>query len=356
MSPLRVPAKARSRARPPRAPARLGDVARHARVSTATVSRAINETGAVSDATRRRVLRAVQKLHYYPNAHARTLALGRSNQIGLLVSDIANPFFPELVKAIERTAFQEGFEVILAETDYELARLAKSVRRFLERDVAGVIIMASEVDPSLVPGLSRRRVPLVFLDLAVTGEGTSTVTVDYARGIDEAVRHLVAQGHREIAYVGGPPRLGSAAKRLQAFEAAVARHVKVAPRAVREGDFRLESGWSAGQELLALRPRPTAILAANDLMALGVLKACRAAGLAVPRDVSIVGFDDIAFASLADPPLSTVCLPREALARGATAALMRGLNGGSAAAAPELVPTYFVARGSTGPAPGGPRA
>ena len=342
-------ARARRGAR--RAPTRLGDVARLAQVSTATVSRAINETGAVSDATRRRVLRAVQKLHYYPNAHARSLALGRSDQIGLLVSDIANPFFPELVKAIENAAFQHGFEVVLAETDYDLGRLAKSVRRFLERDVAGVIIMASEVDLSLVDGLARRRVPLVFLDLEVTADRTSTVSVDYARGIDEAVRHLAELGHRDLAYVGGPARLRSADKRVRAFRAAAQRYLGRPPRAIKEGDFRFESGLVAGRELLALQPRPTAILAANDLMALGVLKACRAAGLSIPGGVSIVGFDDIAFASLADPPLSTVCLPRDALAQGATAALMRGLEGHRAPAAPELVPTYFIARGSTGPAP-----
>jgi DNA-binding LacI/PurR family transcriptional regulator len=342
---------ARARRGATKAPTRLGDVARMARVSTATVSRAINETGAVSDATRRRVLRAVQKLHYYPNAHARTLALGRSDQIGLLVSDIANPFFPELVKAIERAAFQHGFEVVLAETDYDLERLAKSVRRFLERDVAGVIIMASEVDLSLVDGLARRRVPLVFLDLEVTADRTSTVSVDYARGIDEAVRHLADLGHRDLAYVGGPARLSSADKRVRAFRAATRRYLGCAPRAIKEGDFRFESGLRAGQEILALDPRPTAILAANDLMALGVVKACRAAGLSIPRDVSVVGFDDIAFASLADPPLSTVCLPRDAIAQGATAALMRCLEGHDAPAVRELVPTYFVARGSTGSAP-----
>jgi DNA-binding LacI/PurR family transcriptional regulator len=331
---------------------RLGDVARLAGVSTATVSRAINETGAVSDVTRRRVLRAVQKLHYHPNAHARSLALGRSNQIGLLVSDIANPFFPELVKAIEREAMQRGFEVILAETDYDHERLGKSVGRFLEREVAGVIIMASEVDLSLVAGLARRRVPLVFLDLEVTGQGTSTVSVDYARGIDEAVHHLAELGHRELAYVGGPPTLSSAAKRLQAFQAAVARYIgpRARPR-VYDGDFRLESGLRAGDEILASKPRPTAVLAANDIMALGVVKACRAQGLSIPRDLSVVGFDDIAFASLADPPLSTVCLPRDALAREATAALLRSLDGDSEDVAPEMVPTYFVARGSTGPAP-----
>jgi len=341
-----------ARVRTAKSPTRLGDVARVARVSTATVSRAINETGAVSEATRRKVMRAVQKLHYYPNAHARSLALGRSDQIGLLVSDIANPFFPELVKAIERDAYQRGFEVILAETDYDHERLAKSVRRFLERDVAGVIIMASEVDLPLVAGLARRRVPLVFLDLEVTGQGTSTVSVDYDRGIDEAVHHLAELGHRELAYVSGPSSLSSATKRLKAFRAAVTRYI--GPRAhpsVHDGDFRLESGLRAGREILTARPRPTAVVAANDLMALGVMKASRAEGLSIPRDLSVVGFDDIAFASLADPPLSTVCLPRDALARGATAALLNSLDDGSPVVTPGMVPTYFVARASTGPAP-----
>lgn len=341
-----------ARLRTAKSPTRLGDVARVARVSTATVSRAINETGAVSEATRRKVMRAVQKLHYYPNAHARSLALGRSDQIGLLVSDIANPFFPELVKAIERDAYQRGFEVILAETDYDHERLAKSVRRFLERDVAGVIIMASEVDVPLVAGLARRRVPLVFLDLEVTGQGTSTVSVDYGRGIDEAVHHLADLGHLELAYVSGPSSLSSAAKRLKAFRAAVTRYIGPgAHPSVHDGDFRLESGLRAGAKILAARPRPTAVLAANDLMALGVMKASRAEGLSIPRDLSVVGFDDIAFASLADPPLSTVCLPREALARGATAALINSLDESSPVVTPGMVPTYFVARGSTGPAP-----
>src|SRR5262249_6699121 len=147
-------------------------------------------------------------------------------------SDIANPFFPELVKAIERSALQHGFEVVLAETDYDLERLAKSVRRFLERDVAGVIIMASEGGLSLVDSLARRRVPMVFLDLEVNADRASTVSVDYARGIDEAVRHLAQLGHRELAYVGGPARLSSADKRLRAFRAAAQRHIGRVPGAI----------------------------------------------------------------------------------------------------------------------------
>jgi LacI family transcriptional regulator len=327
-------------------------VAALAGVSTATVSRVINGTGSVSEPIRRRVMRAVQQLNYHPNAYARALASGRSHQVGLLISDISNPFFPELTRSIERAAFQHGFEVVLSETDYDTERLARSVRRFLERDVAGVIIMASEVDPHLMEGLARRQVPLVFLDLKATAERTSTISVDYARGIDEAVSHLASLGHRRLGYVGGPKRFPSAAKRLQAFRAAVERHVGSGPPPfVYEGDFRLESGLRAATELLESQPRPTAVLTANDLTALGLMKGCRAGRLAVPRDISIVGFDDIDFASLSDPPLSTVCVPRDELGRRAVETLLLSMGDGAQRPVEIQVPTYFIARGSTGPVP-----
>jgi LacI family transcriptional regulator len=340
------------RRRATRTQTRLGDVAALAGVSTATVSRVINGTGSVSEPIRRRVMRAVQQLNYYPNAYARALASGRSHQIGLLISDISNPFFPELTRSIERAAFQHGFEVVLSETDYDSERLARSVRRFLERDVAGVIIMASEVDPHLMDGLARRRVPLVFLDLKATAERTSTISVDYARGIEEAVSHLAGLGHRRLGYISGPSRFPSAAKRLHAFRAAVERHVGSAPAPlVYEGDFRLESGLRAATEILETRLRPTAVLAANDLTALGLMKGCRAGRLLVPRDISIVGFDDIDFASLSDPPLSTVCLPRDELGRRAVETLLQSVSDTPPPPVEIQVPTYFIARGSTGPVP-----
>jgi LacI family transcriptional regulator len=189
----------------------------------------------------------------------------------------------------------------------------------------------------------------VFLDVHPSAHRTSTVSVDYARGIDEAVRHLATLGHRRVAYIGGPRHLGSAAKRLEAFSAAVARHIGADPERLYEADFRLEGGLRVAAEILRARPRPTAVVAANDLMALGAMKACRAEGLAVPRDISIVGFDDIAFAALADPPLSTVCLPRAELGRRAVEALLGSLKL-EAVPLEIVVPTHFVARGSTGPA------
>jgi LacI family transcriptional regulator len=310
----------------------------------------LNASGPVSQEYRAKVLRAVDTLDYHPNAHARTLASGRSSQIGLLISDIANPFFPELVKSIERAAFRHGFEVLLAQTDYDSHRLARSVQRFLERSVAGVIIMASELSLSLLDGLARRRVPLVLLDLHTGWNGTSTVRVEYASGIDEAVRHLAGLGHRHLAFISGPLGFASAAARLAAFREAFDHYVDSEQRPlVLEADFRLEGGLRAATRMLASRPRPTAVLAANDWMAMGVLKVCRAAKLRVPDDISIVGFDDIAVADLTDPPLSTVCLPREELGRRAVEVLMLSLGSQSRAPADVRVHTRFVPRGTTGP-------
>ncbi|HVR70861.1 MAG TPA: LacI family DNA-binding transcriptional regulator [Vicinamibacteria bacterium] len=328
-------------------------MARLAGVSSATVSRVLNGSGTVSEAHRHKVLRAVETLDYHPNAGARTLASGRSTQIGLLVSDICNPFFAELAKSIERAALQSGFEVMLSETDYDSERLNKALRRFLERSVAGVMVMASELELDLVDRLARRGVPLVLLDLESRWPRTSTVRVDYARGIDEAVRHLAALGHRRLAFIGGPRGIASAATRVDAFTRAVERHIGASHVArSHEADFQLEGGFKAAVDILAGRPRPTAVLAANDWMAMGILKACRTQGLRVPRDISIVGFDDIAFAKLTDPPLSTVCLPRDELGRRAVEALMLSLQAHSDHPPEVQVPTHFVPRGTTGPALG----
>src|SRR5918911_2022308 len=175
----------------------IKDVAREAGVSTATVSHVINNTRHVSDEVRARVLDAIKRCDYYPNAQARSLASGRNHTLGLLISDIANPFFPELVKSIETAAFERGYDVVLANTNYEAGRTSNYVRRLIERTVAGVALMTSELDMSLVDELARQQVSVVFLDLDAPGVNMSNLCIDYEQGIDEAVRHLVALGHRE---------------------------------------------------------------------------------------------------------------------------------------------------------------
>jgi LacI family transcriptional regulator len=327
---------------------RIKDVAREAGVSTATVSHVLNNTRYVSEETRERVLRAVERCNYYPNAHARSLSSGRTNTLGLLISDISNPFFPELVKSIEAAAFERGYDVILSNTNYDAERTSHYVRRIIERKVAGVALMVSEFDKTLSDELARRHVCVVFLDQGVTSKCVSNIVVDYEVGIEEAVRHLVALGHERIAYIGGPGRLPSAAKRLEAFRDSMARnapHADTPP--VYEGDFRFEGGQRAAREMLAARELPTAVVVANDMMSLGVMQECRAAGLRVPQDISVVGFDDIAFAALSDPPLTTVCLPRTELGRKAVEALMLSIEDEERQGVEIHVRTHLVVRDST---------
>jgi LacI family transcriptional regulator len=330
---------------------RIKDVAREAGVSTATVSHVINNTRFVTEATRERVLRAIERCNYYPNAHARSLASGRSKMLGLIVSDISNPFFPELVKSIESAAFERGYDIILSDTNYDAARTSNYVRRMIERQVAGVALMTSELDMALIDELARRQVSVVFLDLGWAGERMSNLVVDYALGIEEAIRHLVGLGHRDIAYIGGPTTLRSAAKRLDAFRDSVSRHLPgLAQPKIYEADFQLDGGRRAANEILTADELPTAVVVANDMMAMGAMREFRAAGLIIPQDISIVGFDDIAFASLADPPLTTICLPRTELGRRAVEALMMTIEGANEPGVEIRIPTYLIARGSTAPA------
>ena len=329
---------------------RLTDIAREAGVSTATVSRVVNNVSYVSDAARRKVLDAMRRHRYYPNAHARTLASGRSDLIGLVISDVANPFFPELVKGLETAAFEHRYDVLLANTNYDPRRMARYVRRFIERGVTGVAIMTSEFDSALARELSSRNVAVVFLDSAKPALHVSNLSVDYDRGIDEVVTHLASLGHKRIAYVGGPRRLRSAKRRLSAFIRSLKRCLGVQPAAILEGDFRIEGGRRAASDLLAHPSRQTAVVVANDMMALGVMQECRAAGLVVPRDLSVVGFDDIALAALSDPSLTTVSLSRQTLGRRAVEALIATIGHPDRTGVEIPIETSLVVRASTGPA------
>jgi DNA-binding LacI/PurR family transcriptional regulator len=341
--------KARSRAAT-NTQTRLADIAREAGVSTATVSRVINNFNYVSEANRERVLAVVRRRSYYPNAHARSLASGRSCLIGLVISDIANPFFPELVKGMETAAFEHGYELLLANTNYDAQRMTSYVRRFIERGVRGVAIMTSEFDASLAAELARRDVSVVFLDEGRPRPHVSHLAVDYLAGIDEAVAHLAALGHVRIAYIGGPTRMQSAERRLAGFTQSLKRHVRRKPAWIGEGDFRLEGGRLAARQMLRATGRQTAVVVANDMMALGVMQEARASGLAIPRDLSIIGFDDIALAALTDPPLTTVSLSRQTLGRQAVDAIIAMMGHAERQGLQIPITTSLVVRQSTGPA------
>ena len=305
-------------------PMSIRDVAKRARVSIATVSRAMNNPETVDPETAKRVRRAAEELNYFPDSHARSLVSGRSRILGLIVSDITNPFFPELVKGFEDVALSHGYEIMVGSTNYDSARMALCVRRLMERKVEGVAIMTSEMDQALIEQLVRRRIPSVFLDVGSVRAFISNIQVDYASGIHQAVSHLLQLGHSRIGFISGPLGLKSARIRRQAFLACLKdAGVLGEEELVREGDHTIDGGLEAMTSLLARAKYPTAVLASNDLTAIGAMRAIRRKGLAVPRDVSIIGFDDIHFAAFTEPPLTTVALSRWELAENAIHALMR---------------------------------
>jgi LacI family transcriptional regulator len=330
--------------------ATIHEVAKRAKVSITTVSRAINSPSLVEPHTARRIGKAIDDLSYYPDIHARSLVSGKSKILGLIVSDITNPFFPDLVKGFEEVVVQHGYEVMVSSTNYDPARMALCVRRMLERQVEGVAVMTSEMEEHLVDQLVSRRVPTVFLDVGTPGEGISNIVVDYAQGINEAVQHLFDLGHRKIGFISGPETLASARTRRTAFLQAVASHGMLQSELwLRQGDHKVAGGVAAMNELLKLDDRPTAVMASNDLTAIGMMSAIRKAGLSVPKDISVVGFDDIWLAAFTEPPLTTVLFPRDQVAEQACRALMSGLAAPQKDGKPSeyRVDTHLIVREST---------
>jgi DNA-binding LacI/PurR family transcriptional regulator len=325
----------------------IKEVAKRAKVSTATVSRTINNSDKVKPATAERVRRAIEELNFYPNTHARTLVSGRSRMLGLIISDITNPFFPELVKSFEDQAVQRGKEVIIGNTDYNPKRMAGCIQRMVERKVDGVAIMTSEADPALMMELTRRNIPTVFMDTGKPGPHCANIRIDYAQGIQEALQHLFALNHRRIAFISGPMNLESARIRHAAFVSGMKARGLADEALVEKGNHRIEGGAMAMRTLLKLPQRPTAVIASNDLTAIGALGVIQDVGMKVPDDISLIGFDDISFAHLTQPPLTTITLSRTQLAVTAFAALEALIRKEDGTHADYTISTHLVMRRST---------
>jgi LacI family transcriptional regulator len=326
----------------------IAEIARRANVSTATVSRTINQSGPVKAATARKVWRVVAEMNYYPNSHARALVSGRSRLLGLIVSDITNPFFSELIRAFETPAAQQQYDLLITSTDYETTRMTATLRRMLERKVDGVAVMTSEMDLGLIRELSRRGVPIVFMDVGQMGPRMSHVSIDYGNGIVQAVEHVIELGHKQVAFISGPLDLHSARTRRQAFLDTMRAHRLVPDRRlIREGTHTAEGGQREMAALLRLSRRPTAVVASNDWTAIGALHAIFAAGLRVPEDVSLVGFDDIPLVSYTTPALTTVRMSAADVGGTAFNALFRMIDGDRQEGEVFQIPTKLVIRDST---------
>jgi len=298
----------------------IREIARRAKVSTATVSRTINRVPTVDPLLAKRVWRVVNELGYYPNRQARALVSGRSRIFGLIVSEITNPFFPEIVQSFEDLAVQHNYELLLTSTVHDPKRMEMSVRRMIERSM----------EDSLIGDLRFRKVPLVFVDVGPRMPGVSNIRVQYQEGIREAVQHLAALRHTRIAFVSGPLALRSAVARKAAFEQSMQEiGLKVARELIIEGDHTMKGGMRALLELLSVRERPTAVLCSNDMTAIGVMREAFDYGIRVPEDLSLVGFDDIRMAQFMIPPLTTVQMSQTELANLAFQALLNHVESDS---------------------------
>ncbi len=310
-----------------RATVSIRDVARRARVSIATVSRAVNRISTVDPELAKRVWKAVEETGYVPNTQARALVSGRSHILGLIVSEITNPFFPELVQEFENLAVTQGYEVMIGSTNYDPGKTESLIRRMLQRNVDGVAVMTFGVEEELVRRLVEREFPLVFVDAGPDLPNIRVLKVNYAEGIREAVQHLAALGHRNIAFISGPLHMRSAAARRDAFLRSMAElGIDVPSEHLAVGNHTMEGGMAAMETLAVLPELPTAVMCSNDMTAIGVLHALDRTTHSVPREISVVGFDDIHLAQFMLPPLTTVRMSCRDLATAAVEALRAGVE------------------------------
>lgn len=328
----------------------LEDVARRARVSTATVSRVLNGVDVVRPSTRARVMKAVSELKYHPNLHARSLAGGRSKTLGVIVSNLENPFFLDVYRSLETDCHNHGYEVLVANTDYRAEQLVASIRLMIGRRVAGLAVIVSEMENVLVQELIDSGIPVVFYDVGPSTRNITNIRVNYKKGVERVMDYLVSLGHRKLAFVGHHSALGPINERHRAVLDVTAR---LAPDAeIREstdGDS-LEGGRQAARRILASGYEPTAIVCVNDLMAVGVLKQLRESGIRVPEDISVTGFDNITLSEFCSPSLTTVHIPRDRIGHILFTTLAPEEEEGDSAGKEIVIDPEFLVRESSGPA------
>jgi DNA-binding LacI/PurR family transcriptional regulator len=330
---------------------RLEDVAKRAKVSIATVSRVVNSVGPVKNSTRARVLKAIQELKYHPNIHARSLAGGKSRTLGMIVSNLENPFFLDIFRTLESDAHRRGYEVLVANTDYRPRQLVSSVHLMMGRRLAGLAVIVSEMEPSLIQELTESNLPIVFYDVGTPARNISNIKVRYEKGMQRVVEYLYSVGHRRMAFVGHHISLEPLLDRKKSFLDTMKRYAgEVEHATVADCDGPV-GGQQATRQLLASGFKPTAIICVNDFMALGVVRELREHGLEVPRDVSVTGYDNISLSEYAFPPLTTVNIPREMIGHLAFSALVPEHEDAQVRGREFLIDPELVIRESTGSAP-----
>ena len=328
--------------------ATIREVAESAGVSYATVSHVINNTRLVSPETRERVLAAMDALNYRPNALARSLRQGKTHTLGLVLPDSANPFFAEISRSIEDEAFKEGYSVFLCNTELDTQRELFYVDVLSKKQVDGIIFVAAGDQADSLDFLVRRNMPVVMIDRYLPNVEVDAVLTDNQLGGYLATRHLLELGHTRIACIAGPSSITPSAERIIGYRRAVQEAgLPYEESLILRGDYHAQSGMDIAHSILKMQPRPTAIFALNDLMALGALRAAAEAGCSVPGDIAVVGYDDLEIARFTNPPLTTVAQPKREIGARAIQLLIERMSLKDSPRSRLVLPPELIVRRST---------
>ncbi len=324
----------------------IKDVAREAAVSVATVSRALNGHDSVTRATREHVGAIAKRLRYVPHAAARSLITRRTETLGVVLPDLYGEFFSELIRGIDVAAREHGLHLLVSSSHGSASETGAALRALSGR-VDGILIMSPHAATTHLADDLPTSTPVVLMNTRSHGNDYLSLAIDNHGGAWKMVEHLVDVGFRRIALIGGPTDNFDAQERLRGYREALAHFVAGSAAQVLEGDFSEESGHAAGVEIAAMSPRPDAVFAANDMMAVGCLRALRDAGLRVPRDIALAGFDDIPIARFVAPGLTTMRVNIAELGAAAARALIASIGDPNSAATHQILAPELVVRDST---------
>jgi LacI family transcriptional regulator len=326
----------------------IKDVAKQVGVSTATVSHVINKTRFVSEELRERVLKAIQELNYQPNAIARSLVKRKTHTIGIIISDILNPFYTAIVRGIEDVTYKSGYSVMLCNTDEDVEKEVLYIQVLLEKRIDGLII-SSAIQNGVHPLVSQLKgIPLVTIVRRIRGLASDAVLGDNRGGAYQAIDHLTRLGHRRIGIICGPPGLSTGAERIEGCKGAMRDHgLPVDQLLVRFGDYKKESGYALAKEILKAKPPPTAIFATNNQMAVGALQVLKESGVRIPEDLSFVSFDDMEWYSFLNHPLTTIDQSPYQMGKAAGETLLQKISGKRKNPKKVLSPSRLIIREST---------
>jgi len=299
----------------------LRDIAKHAGVSVGTASNVLNRPGLVAPETVKRVQQVMDELGYIPNGYVKQMSVGHSRTLGLVVPNVFNPFFAEVARGVEDAAAKKNYAVFICNTDESPDREERFMGVLVEQLVKGVLITPTSMKPAHIKTLRERGISVGLLSAPGKSSSECSVTVNDVFGAEIAIEHLVEFGHKHIAWICGPDSIPQVIDRTKGV-AIAAKHHKIQVDTVRSPSMKFDGGVQAAEEILAMNPRPTGIFCANDLLALGVMRTLLAAGVKIPEDISLIGYDDIEFALTAPVPLSSIIQPAYQLGYTATQLLL----------------------------------